>query len=347
MLFVILIAALLLAAACTSGNESVSGIAPDAPQLRAFAPLPAVMEAESNPITGEKVFLGRILYYDPRLSKGQDISCNDCHQLDSFGVDGEPTSEGHKGVRGDRNSPTVYNAAGHFTQFWDGRAADIEEQAKGPVLNPVEMAMPSEDYVLNVLRSMPEYETLFKAAFPDAEEPITYDNMARAIGAFERKLVTPSAWDRFLQGDAQALNEAQLAGLDEFLGANCQMCHMGAYFGGSLFQKLGVMKPWPDQSDTGRHKVTGNEADKMMFKVPSLRNIAKTGPYFHDGKTGTLDEAISLMAEYELGTELTEQQRESIAVFLDALTGEIPVEYIRKPNLPASTAKTPKPDLSD
>jgi cytochrome c peroxidase len=305
------------------------------------------MASDTNPITEEKVVLGRILYYEPRLSKAQDIACNDCHMLDRFGVDNEPTSEGHKGLRGDRNSPTVYNAAGHFSQFWDGRAADVEEQAKGPVLNPVEMAMPSEEHVIKVLKSMPEYETLFKAAFPESADPINYDNFALAIGAFERQLVTPAAWDKFLQGDATALGEAQLAGLDEFLGANCQTCHMGPYLGGSMFQKLGVVKPWPDQTDTGRHKVTGNEADKMMFKVPSLRNIAKTGPYFHDGKVATLEEAITLMAEYELGQELSQAQVQSIAQFLDALTGEIPADYIRKPELPESTASTPKPDLSD
>ncbi len=322
-------------------------LAPDSPQLKAFAPLPGAMESPKNPITEEKVALGRMLYYDTRLSKGQDISCNTCHRLDNYGVDNEPTSIGHRGQRGDRNSPTVYNAAGHFAQFWDGRAADVEEQAKGPIMNPVEMAMPSEEQLVRVLKSMPDYVAAFKAAFPDDKDPVTYDNVARAIGAFERKLLTPSRWDKFLGGDASALTPAELGGLNEFISANCQSCHMGPYLGGSLFQKLGVVKPWPDTSDLGRYNVSGNEADKMMFKVPSLRNIAKTGPYFHDGSVKTLPEAVSAMAEYEVGKQLTPDQVQAIVAFLDALTGEIPADYVKPPELPTSTRRTPKPDLSD
>lgn len=343
---VLLLVFLVLMIGCSS-EPAAPALIPDSPQVKVFAPLPEVMESAKNPLTEEKIVLGRILYYDPRLSMGQEIACNTCHQLDKYGVDNEPTSPGHKGVRGDRNSPTVYNAAAHFSQFWDGREPDVEAQAKGPVLNPVEMAMPSEDYVLKVLKSMPEYEKLFESAFPEAEDPITYDNMAAAIGAFERKLVTPDRFDKFLKGDATALNDAELAGLQTYIDSNCQTCHMGALLGGNLFQKLGVVKAWPDQSDTGRHMVTGNEADKMMFKVPSLRNIAKTGPYFHDGKVGTLEEAVSLMAEYEIGKELTPDQVTSIVTFLNSLTGELPMEYIKEPELPESTAKTPKPDLSD
>ena len=304
----IVMASLLILLSSCSTSEEPPSLTPDSPQLKAFGVVPEVMESSDNPITEEKITLGRMLYYEPRLSKGHDLSCNSCHMLDKYGVDNEPTSEGHKGQRGDRNSPTVYHAGGHFVQFWDGRAADVEEQAKGPVLNPVEMAMPSEDYVVKVLESMPEYVELFKAAFPEDKQPITYDNMAAAIGVFERKLVTPSRWDKFLAGDASALTPAELAGLQQFLDANCQTCHMGPYMGGVMFQKLGVVKPWPDATDTGRHKVTGNDADKMMFKVPSLRNIAKTGPYFHDGKVVELHDAIGNMGEYELGRQLTEEQ---------------------------------------
>jgi cytochrome c peroxidase len=336
-----------LAVGCSSATEEKAGLTPDSPQLKAFAPVPAVMEDDSNPITEQKVDLGRMLYYEPRLSKGQDISCNDCHELDKYGVDGEPTSDGHKGQRGDRNSPSVYHAAGHFSQFWDGREPNVEEQAKGPILNPVEMALASDKDAVKVLKSIPEYVSLFKAAFPDVDDPVTYDNMAKAIGAFERKLVTPARWDSFLEGDATALTEAELDGLNEFLGANCQTCHMGPYLGGGLFQKLGIVKAWPDDSDTGRHKVTGNESEKMMFKVPSLRNVAETGPYFHDGKVPALHEAVGNMAEYELGSVLTPEQIDSIVVFLESLTGEIPVDYIQKPELPPSSPTTPKPDLSD
>ncbi len=312
-----------------------------------FAPLPAVMASAKNPVTEEKVKLGRMLYYDPRLSKSQEISCNTCHLLDRFGVDGEPTSDGHNDQQGERNSPSVYNAAGHFVQFWDGRAPDVEEQAKMPVLNPIEMAMPSEARVLKVLKSMPEYVAAFRAAFPDGQDPVTFDNMAKAIGAFERKLVTPSRWDQFLKGDATALSEAEIRGLEQFLNQGCESCHMGPYLGGNLYQELGVVKPWPDTSDKGRYEVTGNEADKMVFKVPSLRNVAETAPYFHDGKVASLGEAVRLMAEHELGAQLTAEQVDSIIAFLSALTGEIPADYIKEPELPESTAQTPKADLSN
>jgi cytochrome c peroxidase len=160
-------------------------------------------------LNDDMIALGRMLYFEPRLSKSQKISCNSCHQLAKYGVDGEPTSPGHKGQRGDRNSPTVYNAAAHFVQFWDGRAADVEEQAKGPVLNPVEMALDNDKTAIVVLTSMPEYVDLFKRAFPGEKNPVTFDNMAKAIGAFERKLMTPSRWDKFLHGDAAVLTDQE------------------------------------------------------------------------------------------------------------------------------------------
>jgi cytochrome c peroxidase len=258
-------------------------------------------------------------------------------------VDNEPTSDGHKGQKGDRNSPTVYNAAGHFVQFWDGRAANVEEQAKGPVLNPVEMAMPGEKQVVAVLKSMPDYVAAFKKAFPEDKDPVTYDNMAKAIGAFERKLVTPARWDKFLGGDQTALTDEEKTGFNAFVAAGCQTCHAGTLLGGNLYQKLGAAKPYPDASDPGRAKVTKADSDKMFFKVPSLRNVEKTGPYFHNGKLTTLDQAVTHMAEYQLGKQLAEADIKSILIFLNALTGEIPSEYIKEPALPKSTEKTPKP----
>lgn len=287
-----------------------------------------------------------MLYYETRLSKSQKLSCNSCHMLNKYGVDGESTSDGHNGQKGDRNSPTVYNAAGHVAQFWDGRAADVEAQAKGPVLNPVEMAMPSEKHVVEVLKSMPEYVETFKKAFPEEKDPLNYDNMAKAIGAFERRLVTPSRWDKFLGGDPNALTDAEKVGFNTFVELGCQTCHAGAYVGGSRFEKIGAAKPWPDNADPGREKVTKSEADRMVFKVPSLRNIDQTGPYFHNGKTATLDQAVSAMAEYQLGKTLTDAQLKSITSWLKSLTGDIPADYIKEPALPKSTAKTPKPDLS-
>lgn len=288
-----------------------------------------------------------MLYYDARLSKSQKLSCNSCHQLDRYGVDNEPTSEGHKNQRGDRNSPTVYNAAAHFVQFWDGRAADVEEQAKGPVLNPVEMAMPDAKAVVAVLKSMPGYVQAFKRAFPGEKDPVTYDNAARAIGAFERRLLTPARWDKFLGGDQAALTAEEKVGLNTYLAAGCQTCHAGALLGGNLYQKLGTVKGYPDTADPGRFKVTKNEGDRMMFKVPSLRNIEKTGPYFHNGKVVTLEQAVSQMGEYQLGKRLSDGEVRSIVTWFKSLTGEIPEGYIKAPELPKSTPKTPKPVEAD
>jgi cytochrome c peroxidase len=343
----IAILALGIYSGCSKSERSPSATATiDPAKLELFEPLPDVMASKTNPITEEKVALGRILYYEKRLSKSQQIACNSCHILSSYGVDGQPTSDGHKGQKGDRNSPTVYNAAGHFVQFWDGRAPDVEAQAKGPVMNPVEMAMPAEKVVVAVIKSMPEYVVAFKKAFPEDKDPITYDNMAKAIGAFERKLVTPSRWDKFLRGDQNVLTAEEKAGFNAYIEAGCQSCHVGTYVGGNLFQKLGVTKPWPDASDPGREKVTKSEADRLVFKVPSLRNIEKTGPYYHNGKVVTLEQAVSTMAEYQLGKTLSDAQVKSIITWLTTLTGDLPADYIKEPPMPKGTNRTPKPDMS-
>jgi len=310
-----------------------------------FGTPPAEAPNPANAVTPEKIELGRMLYYDTRLSKNHDISCNSCHHLDGFGVDGEKTSPGHAGQLGTRNSPTVYNAAFHFREFWDGRAADVEEQAKGPVLNPVEMAMPDEATVVAVLRSIPGYAPLFAAAFPGEQPAITYDNMARAIGAFERRLVTPGRFDKWLAGDDAALSAAEQEGLRTFIATGCITCHVGPVFGGHMFQKLGLVEPYPTE-DTGREQVTGKPEDRYFFKVPSLRNVAKTGPWFHDGSIAELDMAIRVMARFQLGRTLTDSQARSIAGFLEALTGDVDEAYIAKPDLPASGPDTPAPDPS-
>jgi cytochrome c peroxidase len=324
--------------------------APDRSALRAraaslFGTLPSEALNPENPITPAKVELGRMLYYEPRLSKNHDISCNTCHLLDRHGVDGLPTSTGHREQVGGRNAPTVYNAALHITQFWDGRAADVEEQAKGPILNPIEMAMPSEAVAVAVLESIPGYEPLFAAAFPEEEKPISYDNMARAIGAFERKLLTPSPLDSFIAGSDDALTDEQLAGLDAFISAGCTTCHQGAAIGGGLYQKLGLIKPYPTE-DPGRVEVTGDEADQQVFKVPSLRNIAKTGPYLHDGSVQELDDMIRIMAEYQLGIPVNDAQVIAIHTFLESLTGTVDAELIAMPELPPSGPNTPAADPS-
>ena len=327
-----------------AGDAVAQAVAINPAMLGLFKPLPEVMADDANPITEEKITLGRMLYYENRLSKNHDLSCNSCHLLDQYGVDNQPTSPGHKGTRGARNSPSSYNAAGHFVQFWDGRAADVEAQAKGPVLNPVEMAMKDEAAVIATLKSMPGYVAAFQKAFPGEADPITYDNFAKAVGAFERKLVTPSPWDKFLAGDQSALTEAEKAGFVAFTTAGCIACHTGTFVGGSMYQKLGLLTPWPDLTDEGRSLISGNAGEQYFFKVPSLRNVAKTGPYLHDGSVTDLRTMVKLMANHQLGRPIDDATADSIVTFLGSLTGELPTAYIQKPELPASTATTPKPD---
>lgn len=306
-------------------------------------PLPSVMESETNHITDEKVALGRMLYFDTRFSKNHDLSCNSCHDLNKFGVDNQQFSSGHKKQLGGRNAPTVYNAALHLAQFWDGRAKDVEEQAKGPVLNPVEMAMPDAEMVLKVINSIPEYVKAFKKAFP-GENPVNYDNFGNAIGAFERKLVTPSKFDKFAAGDENALTADEKKGFIKFMEAGCFSCHNGPALGGNMYMKLGVVKAWPELKDKGRSEITKNDAEMFMFKVPSLRNIEKTGPYLHDGSVKDLNKMVSMMAEYQLGKTLSDEEVKSIVTFLKTLTGTPDADYIKAPKLPESSATTPKPD---
>lgn len=328
-----------------SASAAVKAFVPLEPSaLGMFGKLPAAAPPKDAP--AERITLGRMLYFEPRLSKNQEISCNSCHDLTKYGVDGEKTSPGHKGARGDRNSPTSYNAFLHFRQFWDGRAADVEEQATGPVMNPVEMAMPDEKRVVDVLTSMPEYVDLFKKAFPEEKTPISLKNVGRAIGAFERGLSTPGRFDKYLAGEKTALSMDELKGVSKFIDVGCASCHTGPLFGGDKYQKLGLVKPWPSTKDEGRFQVTKADADKMFFKVPSLRDIEKTAPYFHDGSVASLDEAVKKMAHHQLGRDLSDEDTKSIVTFLKALTGDLPTEYIKKPELPKSTAKTPKADPS-
>jgi cytochrome c peroxidase len=311
--------------------------------LALLKPLPEVVDSKDNPVTEEKVQLGRKLFHDTRLSLTRKNSCNSCHNLETYGVDNQQFSTGDAGGKGGRNSPSVFNAAVHISQFWDGRAKDVEEQAKGPVLNPVEMAMPDAEYVIKVLKSIPGYVDEFAKAFPADKDPISYDNFGKAVGAFERKLMTPSRIDTYLKGDESALTADELGGLNEFLGAGCATCHNGPAIGGQLYQKLGLVKPWPELKDTGRHEVTKKESDKYLFKVPSLRNTAKTGPYLHDGSIKDLKKLTAMMAEHQLGRTLDEKQVESIVTFLKTLTGELPKDLIAKPELPADGPETPKP----
>lgn len=301
-----------------------------------FKPLP-----EARSFDTPKAKLGKKLYFETALSVNGKMSCNSCHLTDNYGVDNEATSPGHENKRGDRNSPTVYNAYFHIAQFWDGRAADLTEQAKGPILNPVEMGIPNEETAVKNIKAIAEYADLFKTVYTDQNDPITYNNIADAIAEFEHTLRTPAPFDAYLEGDETALNTDELAGLEVFINTGCITCHTGAGLGGHMYQKFGLVKgPYWEYTnstlhDEGRFVVTQKEFDKNVFKVPALRNVAKTAPYFHDGSVASLNEAVQIMAVTQLGKELTEQEITSIVTFLDTLTGEIPAHALQNSEVAA------------
>jgi cytochrome c peroxidase len=279
--------------------------------------------------TAARIALGRKLYYDKRLSVNRAISCNTCHVLDHWkgGVDGEPTSDGVFGRRGERNAPTVLNAGLHFAQFWDGRAPNLEEQAKVPILRPVEMAMPSEAEALKRLRAVSSYRTRFANAFPGAGESFTFDHVAKAIAAFERTLITHDRFDDFLKGDDRALNRRELKGLELFLSTGCATCHHGPLLGANSYQKVGLAHPYENQVDKGRYAVTKEENDLYQFKVASLRNIALTAPYFHDGSQAKLEEAVAKMAYLQLDRKLAPGEIALITKFLRTLSDKVRSSY--------------------
>jgi cytochrome c peroxidase len=287
---------------------------------KVFKPLPDKMPGSEND-TVAKIRLGRKLYNETKMSINGTQSCNSCHRLDEnrAGVDNEPTSPGAEGKRGGRNSPTTLNAGLHIAQFWDGRAPDLAAQAKGPVMNPIEMGMPSEEAALEQLKKA-GYEELFKKVFPDAAQPLTYDNYAEAVAAFERTLITRDRFDDFLGGKENALTESEKKGLQAFLNIGCADCHQGALLGGDRYEKMGEAKEYANTEDLGRFEVTKKDEDKFVFKVPSLRNIALTAPYFHDGKAVTLGDAVSQMADLQVGEELSDEQVTAIVAFLGALS---------------------------
>lgn len=319
-------------------EEAVVKAAPTELQIKAqtfFGTLPNMAENPNNPITNEKVLLGKTLYFDPILSKNNTQSCNTCHNLETYGVDHQQFSPGDKqGTFGGRNAPTTLNAALHIAQFWDGRAADVEAQAGGPVLNPVEMGMTDEKEALNRLKAEPKYKDLFAKAFPDSKDPITWDNLTKAIGAFERKLITPSKFDEYLAGDDTKLNDQEKKGLQLFIDRGCIACHIGPALGGGTFQKFGVYGDYwkytnSTKEDKGKFDVTKNEADRDFFKVPSLRNITETYPYFHDGSVKDLKEAVKIMGKIQLNKELTPDEIDAIVAFMGSLKGNVPPEYMK------------------
>ena len=312
-----------------------------------FQPIPTVPpELPGNAATPAKIELGKMLYFDPRLSASHAISCNSCHSIGLGGADAEPTSIGHRWQHGGRNAPTVFNAVFNKAQFWDGRAKDLEQQAGGPMVNPVEMASPAT-HVAEQLNGIPGYRDAFAKAFPGDSDPITLTNVQKAIAVFEATLITPNAlFDRFLKGEADALSPTQKQGLMLFMDKGCSSCHNGINVGGGMYAPFGVVeKPGAEflpPADKGRFMVTKTPSDEYVFKVPTLRNIALTAPYFHTGRAWDLRQAVAVMGASQLGTQLTGDDADKITAFLGSLTGEQP--RITYPILPSSVATTPQPE---
>ena len=315
-----------------------------------FKPLPDLAEMQKvRPFTEEQVKLGQQLWYENRLSKGNTVSCNSCHNLATAGVDNMPTSAGHKSQFGARNSPTALNAALLGSQFWDGRAADVEEQAGGPLLNPVEMANATEADAAAKIAGIPEYQEKFKAAFPE-DGAVSFKNITTALGAFERTLLTPTRWDDYLKGNVSALSEQERKGVRAFMDNGCIACHNGVNLGGTMFQKFGLVDGpyWKHiddpKHDKGRADVTKKAEDEFFFRVPGLRNVERTYPYFHNGSVWELDKAVNIMAKAQLGKTLAPEDTENIVAFLKALSGNVPESARTMPELPVSHDVKSQPD---
>ncbi|MCP5122271.1 MAG: cytochrome-c peroxidase [Pseudomonadales bacterium] len=341
----------LIALAASAASLSLPGFAQSGLMGQAqaiFKPIPETAPATAGvPTSPAMSALGKALYFDPRLSESHNISCNTCHQIGLGGVDMLPTSIGHNWQKGGRNAPTVLNAVFNTAQFWDGRAADLSEQAVGPIQNPIEMAI-SPEHAVAQLAAIPGYQPLFQAAFPDQPQPVTLANIGAAIAAFETTLLTPNApFDRYLRGDDSALDETQKAGLKLFMDKGCAACHNGINIGGGMYAPFGVIeKPGADflpPADKGRFQVTSTTSDEYVFKVPTLRNIELTPPYFHSGKSWDLKQAIAVMATSQLGQELAGEEVASIEAFLLTLTGQQP--QVTYPILPPSSVNTPRPQF--
>lgn len=300
---------------------------------------------KTNLISPEKVALGKALFFDPRLSTDGTISCNSCHNVMAGGEDNRPGSVGVRGQVGGRSAPTVWNAAFQSVQFWDGRAATLEDQAIGPITNPIEMGMPNHSIAVERIRNIPGYKGLFKAAF-GSQESIHIDNVAKAIASFERTLITPnSRFDKYIQGEKGALSKKELAGFEKMKTTGCYSCHSGKNFSGpelqvgtGFFMKFPTIagteyeKKYNLTADLGRYEVTKKESDKNFWRVPTLRNIALTAPYFHNGSVADLSEAVKVMAKTQLNKDLSPDEVDEIVAFLNTLSGDLP--KILAPQLP-------------
>ncbi|WP_086289595.1 cytochrome-c peroxidase [Campylobacter devanensis] len=284
-------------------------------QNQMITPIP-----DSIPYNKEKAMLGKQLYMDTTLSADGKVSCNTCHDTKTFGMDNQVFSTGINGVMDTPfNSPTTFNAAFNFVQFWNGRAKDLADQARSPFTNPQEMGLNDEAEVIKIIEQNPDYKAKFNKIYGE----INMDNITDAIAEFEKTLITPNApFDRYQKGDENAISEAAKRGWNAFKTNGCVACHQGQNIGGTMYQKIGIFEPYPNQENLGRYEITKVESDKMVFKVPSLRNVAKTAPYYHDGSIPTLDACVQFMAYYQLGKFLDQQTVEDIVAFLESLTGE-------------------------
>ncbi len=325
----------------------LAGVVSTPLQAADWQALPDVAPApKDNPTTQAKVELGKKLYMDPRFSSTGTVSCNSCHNVMEGGDDSRPTSMGVHGKTGGRNAPTVWNSAFHSVQFWDGRANLLEDQAKGPVANPVEMGMKDVETAMERVRRIPGYKAEFEKVF--GKDGMTVDNAARAVAAFERTLITPnSPYDKFVKGDKTALSAQQQRGMEKFAATGCASCHSGPAFNGPkmpfgqgfyakfpTFSDNDYVKKYNLMADKGREEATGKAADAHMFRVPTLRNITDTAPYFHNGSVNDLGEAVRVMAKTQLNKDLSDEDVADIVAFLSALTGEYP--QITMPRLPAT-----------
>jgi len=302
----------------------------DAERLSSFAPLIApAPDARSE----EKIRLGRALFHDARLSGNGDVSCASCHPLDRYGADGKRLSRGSFDREPARNTLGIYNLAGYFALLWDGRETSLVSQAEEVLLSPKAMAGSKAD-IPAILQAVPAYRSGFARAFPGEAEPVSFANAIQALAAFEGALFTPGRWDRFLQGERGALSDVEKAGFNRFIEVGCVQCHYGPNVGATMFQKVGLVKAWPETKDRGRYEITKKDTDWMVFRVPSLRNVAMTAPYFHDGSVATLDEAVRMMARHQIGKELDDRDVSLIVSWLGCLTGDIPQ---------VATGEAPKP----
>src|SRR5690554_3862318 len=317
---------------------SFAVIAPVTADRLAQEPIKPIPEAVIE--EPDKVELGKKLFFEPRLSRSGFISCNSCHNLSRGGTDNLPTSIGHNWQEGPINSPTVLNASLHYTQFWDGRAETLQEQAAGPIDNPLEMAS-THNLAVDVLRSIPDYVEMFKDVY--GSEDITIDKVTDAVAEFEETLVTPnSRFDQWLLGDDDAISGQELRGYQTFKQIGCTACHYGEALGGKDFHRMGIVHEYlTENASLGRFEVTGDERDMLHFKVPSLRNVERTYPYFHDGAVWSLEEATQIMAYVQLGRELPEDDIADMVAFMKSLAGEMP--ELRIPQLPPSSSDTPQP----